>query len=173
MSQILTTDRLILRQPAPHDWEPFREFEMSERSAMLGGPLDLAKAWRVFACELGHWVIRGYGMWTVTIKGNDTGVGMIGPWHPVDWPETEIGWMIWSDKLEGTGIAREAASAAISHAWNTLKWETIVSYVDAANTRSIALAERLGATLDPDAPQPRPEKPCLVYRHPNPRKART
>jgi RimJ/RimL family protein N-acetyltransferase len=170
---ILTTERLILRQPAPDDWEPFCEFEISERSKSIGGPLDRATAWRVFACMLGHWAIRGYGMWTVTIKGSDTGIGMVGPWHPIEWPETEIGWVIWSDKVEGTGIAREAASAAILHAWDTLKWDTAVSYIDAANTRSIALAERLGATLDPGAPYPRAEKPCLVYRHPNPRKDRT
>jgi RimJ/RimL family protein N-acetyltransferase len=166
--QSLSTDRLILRRPHAGDWEPFREFEMSDRSKYIGGPLDLAKTWRVFASELGHWDIRGYGMWTVTIKGSDDGIGMIGPWHPIDWPETEIGWMIWSDKYQGTGIAFEAATAAVTHAWDVLKWKTTVSYIDPQNRRSIALAKKLGAVLDPDAQQPNPDWTCLVYRHPKP-----
>lgn len=164
----LTTDRLILRRPQPKDWEPFRDFLMSERSKGVGGPQPLGAAWRAFAAELGHWEIRGYGMWTVTRKGDDTGIGMIGPWVPDDWPETEIGWMIWSADAEGTGIAFEAAAAAVDHAWHVLKWDTVVSYVAYDNTRSAALARRLGAEIDPDAPQPKPEKPCNVFRHPKP-----
>lgn len=168
MSAHLTTERLILRAPQPADWEPFRDFIMSERSKGIGGPHDLGKAWRAFAAEVGHWQIFGYGMWVVTMKGSDAGIGMVGPWTPADWPETEIGWMVWSDKVEGKGIAREAAEAAIAHAWNELQWDTIVSYVAHDNHRSAALAEKLGAVVDPDAPQPKPDEPCLVYRHPKP-----
>lgn len=166
----LETGRLVLRRPAPRDWEPFRAFMMSDRAAGIGGPLDLGKAWRAFAAELGHWEILGFGMWVVTIRGDDTGVGMVGPWFPPDWPETEVGWMIWDESLEGTGIACEAARAAIAHAWHQLEWKTVVSYVAPDNARSRALAERLGARIDPQAPQPRPDKPCLVYRHPAPEK---
>ena len=38
-----------------------------------------------------------------------------------------------------------------------------VSYIDPGNARSIALAERLGARPDPDAPRADPDD--LVYRH--------
>ena len=168
MSEMIHTRRLILRRPAPRDWEAARAFSMSERSAGLGGPHTLGKSWRTFASELGHWEIFGYGMWAVTLRGEDTAIGLVGPWTPPDWPETEIGWMILADDLEGTGIATEAAKAAITHAWDVLKWGTIVNYIAPGNTRSIRLAEKLGAVLDPDAPQPKPDEHTLVYRHAKP-----
>jgi RimJ/RimL family protein N-acetyltransferase len=168
MTECLNTTRLILRRPAARDWPQARDFFMSDRAAMVGGPLTPGAAWRAFASEVGHWDICGYGMWTVTRRGNDTAIGMVGPWTPADWPETEIGWMIWAPDLEGTGLATEAARAAVAHAWDVLGWQTVVSYIAPANTRSIRLAERLGAVLDPAAPQPKPATPCLVYRHPEP-----
>ena len=165
---VIETERLILRQPVPSDWDAFRDFAMSDRAATLGGPHDLGRAWRIFAGELGHWVIHNHGMWAVTVKGDDTAVALIGPWCPADWPENEIGWMVLSATAEGKGIAAEAARAAIDHAFNVLNWNTVVSYIAPGNTRSIALAERLGATLDPDAPQPLADKVSLVFRHPKP-----
>lgn len=168
MTDMLHTQRLVLRRPAPRDWDGVRDFFMSDRSSGIGGPLSLGQAWRAFASELGHWEIHGFGMWAVTLRGEDTAVGLIGPWCPADWPETEIGWLLLSPDLEGTGIATEAARAAITHAWDVLGWQTIVSYIAPENSRSIRLAEKLGAVLDPAAPQPRSDKPCLVYRHPRP-----
>ncbi len=168
----LVTARLTLRRPAPRDWDAARDFFMSDRAAGIGGPLTLGKSWRAFAAELGHWEILGYGMWTVTRTGEDRALGLIGPWTPAEWPETEIGWMIWDEASEGTGIATEAARATIDHAWRVLKWQTIVHYIGPDNVRSIRLAEKLGAVHDPDAPQPKPENPCLVYRQPRPADAR-
>ncbi len=169
MIERLDTLRLVLRRPAGRDWPQAREFFLSDRSAGIGGPLTLGRAWRMFASELGHWDICGYGMWTVTRRGDDTAIGMIGPWTPADWPETEIGWMIWSADLQGIGIATEAAQATIRHAYEVLGWQTAVSYIAPTNTRSIRLAEKLGAVVDPDAAQPPVDKPVLVYRHPQPK----
>ncbi|GLQ35874.1 N-acetyltransferase [Amylibacter marinus] len=164
----ISTDRLILRAPVPQDWEAFRPFALSERAKGIGGPFDLGKAWRTFATEMGHWAIFGYGMWIVTRKGDDTALAMIGPWTPADWPEKEIGWMVFDPALEGTGIATEAARAAIDHAYGVLGWDTIVSYVGAGNLRSAALAEKLGAQRDETAPQPYKGETCWIYRHPKP-----
>lgn len=166
MSETLETDRLILRRPAPQDWPPFRALFLSERSQFIrGDEATEGKAWRAFAAEFGHWDIRGYGMWTVTAKGDDTALGLIGPWHPIDWPDTEIGWMMF-DGSEGKGYATEAAAAARLHAYDQLGWTRIVSYIADTNTRSKAVAERLGCVVDPDAVQPKPDTPCLVYVHP-------
>ncbi|XOY56812.1 MAG: GNAT family N-acetyltransferase [Rhodobacterales bacterium] len=165
--QNLKTDRLILRRPVADDWPAFHDFMMSDRSTAFGGHKDLGKAWRSFASELGHWDIFGYGMWAVTRAGDDTALGLVGPWTPPDWPETEIGWMILSDAAEGTGIASEAARAAIAHAYDSLGWDSAVSYIAPDNTRSIRLAEKLGAAHDAKALGPKPD--TLVYRHPNPK----
>ena len=100
-------------------------------------------------------------------KGDDTALGMVGPWFPAGWPERELGWTVWSDAAEGKGYAFEAAAAARDHAFGALGWETAVSYIDPDNIRSVALAERLGARHDPEARGPG-ENSCLVYRHPRP-----
>lgn len=168
MSEMLHTARLVLRKPQGADWPMARDFFTSDRAAGVGGPHSEGQAWRHFASEIGHWDILGFGMWAVTRRGDDRCLGLIGPWCPVDWPETEIGWLIFDPAVEGTGIATEAAQAAISHAWDVLSWDTIVHYIAPTNTRSIRLAEKLGARLDPDAPQPIPGKPSLVYRQPKP-----
>lgn len=162
----LSTDRLILRRPASGDWPTFRDFMMSDRSAAFGGHRDLGKSWRAFAAELGHWEIFGHGMWAVTRRDEDTALGLVGPWTPPDWPETEIGWMILADGVEGTGIATEAAQAALTHAFDVLGWDTAVSYIGPGNTRSIRLAVKLGAVLDDAAKAP--SAGTLVYRHPRP-----
>ena len=98
------------------------------------------------------------------MKDDDTILGLIGPWHPADRPEREIGWMVFGNS-EGKGIAFEAAQAAIKHARTELGWTDFVSYISEGLTRSIALAERFGATLDKNAKGPEAH-PCLVYRHP-------
>lgn len=165
MTATLETERLILRKPHGRDWDAFRNFALSGGMDLINGGVDEGQAWRQFASELGHWEIRGFGMWAVTFKGSDTAVGLVGPWYPVDWPDTEIGWAVFPG-AEGKGIAFEAALAARIHAYDTLGWTRIVSNIAPDNARSIRLAERLGAKVDTDAKQPKPDEPCLVYVHP-------
>jgi hypothetical protein len=116
----LQTERLILRQPVAGDWAAFRDFMQSDRAAFFDHQGNIGSTWRSFAAELGHWDIFGYGMWAVTRRGDNTAIGLVGPWTPPDWPETEIGWMIFDPATEGTGIAAEAARAAIAHAFGRL-----------------------------------------------------
>lgn len=165
MSLRLETQRLILRPPAPRDVPAMTEFYVSERSQYAGGFVSRARAWGHAAAILGHWQIRGYGLWMVTEKADDTGLGMVGPYCPDGRPETEIGWCLF-EAAEGRGIAAKAARAAIADARARLGWTEIVHYIAPENTRSIALAERLGAVLDIAAAQPKPDTPCLVYRQP-------
>ena len=165
---VLETERLILRQPGAQDWPQWRAMLASDRARFIrAGDADDALSWRAFGHVIGHWVLRGWGNFVFTLKGDDTALGMTGPWYPHGWPEKEIGWSVWSEAGEGKGYAFEAASRVIRHAYETLGWDTAVSYIVQDNTRSIALAERLGAVLDPEAATPRDE-PCLVYRHPRP-----
>ena len=162
----LETDRLILRAPAPQDFKPIAAFFASDRSRFVGGPKPAGGAWHFLTFMLGHWAMRGFGMWTITERGSDTGRGLVGMYYPVGWPERELGWHIWDTQTEGKGIATEASIAARRFAWDTLGWATLVSYISPDNTRSIALAKRLGAAPDPDADQPE-GPPCQVWRHPN------
>lgn len=166
----LTTERLILRRPTEGDWPQWRAFCMTDRAvhfpSMHGDPFG---AFQGFAAQLGHWQIRGFGLWAVTTHDDDTALGMIGPYHPDGWPENEIGWTIFSDQSAGKGIATEAATAALRDAYTRLGWTTAVHYIRTENTRSIALAERLGSRLDPNAETPRPDIPGGAWRHPGPK----
>ncbi len=163
---VLTADRLILRAPQASDWPVWRDFAASERARYIGGPhVAPGTAWRAFGHVIGHWVLRGFGLFVFCDKGSGIPLGMSGPWYPDGWPEREIGWTVWEAGAEGKGFAHEAATAARNFAYDILGWDTAVSYIDPLNDRSIALAERLGARRDDGAAHPG-DKPCLVYRHP-------
>lgn len=64
----------------------------------------------------------------------------------------EIGWIV-GPEWEGRGYAREAATAMLDLALGELGARQVTAVMDPANTRSIALAERLGfrAVGDDDA----------------------
>lgn len=166
---VLETERLILRAPQGADWPFWRDFAATERAAFVGGgEPDPEKHWRAFGHLIGHWAMRGYGVFVFCEKGHDVPLGAVGPWNPAGWPEPEISWTVWSPDVEGKGFAFEAARASIRHVFDDLGWQTAVSYIDLKNARSIALAERLGALREDNAPTPKaPEGvQCAAWRHP-------
>lgn len=164
---VLATGRIGLRMPAPEDFEGFAAFFASPRAAFVGGPITREAAWRVFATIIGHWSLRGWGPLAIVPKGQSRAIGTTGPWFPEGWPEPELGWMLWDSANEGQGLMFEAARAARAHAYHNLGWPTAVSYIAPDNTRSIALATRLGARPDPDARRHDGDA-HIVYRHPGP-----
>lgn len=164
------TERLRIRAPKPGDVEQFVPFAMDDRSVYIRGeePCDLGRAWRIFATVCGHWQLRGYGSFIFADRETDRAIGSAGPWFPGDWPEKEFGWTVWSAADEGQGYAFEAMQAIRAHVYAHLGWTTAVSYIAHGNTRSRALAVRLGCRLDDAAPLPRPDEPTWVFRHPGP-----
>ena len=166
----LETERLILRAPLPQDWEVCRDFFNSERSHHIrdGVKMDRLAVWRAFCHVIGTWVARGYGPFIFCLKEDNLALGMAGPWQPDGWPGPELAWAVWAPSAEGKGYAFEAVKRAREHAFETYGWETAVSYIDTGNTRSIALAERLGAVPVEGVEAPFGDEPCLVYRHPKP-----
>jgi RimJ/RimL family protein N-acetyltransferase len=163
---VLETARLTLAAPAPRDWEPWAAFAATERSRYLGGPYDRPLAWRAFCHMIGMWVMRGYGFFIFREKGGAVPLGAAGLWFPEGAPEPEIGWSLWPPEAEGEGFATEAAAAVRDHVFRDVGLKTAVSYIDPANTRSIRVAERLGARPDPAATTP--EGGQIAYRHPAP-----
>lgn len=167
---VLETERLRLCAPSDAWLDPWAAFWASERSAYVGGPLGRRDAWRRIAAALGHWAMRGYGMFAVVEKETGAFCGHIGAHRPEGWPEGEIGWIL-MEAAEGRGLGFEAACAVRGFAYAHLGWTTAVSYIHPDNARSRRLAERLGAVLDPAAATPDLEdEPCLVYRHPAPKR---
>ena len=162
---VLETQRLILRGPEAEDYPDFKATFSSYRSRFMGGPLNPYEAWMLYAAEIGHWQIRGYGMWMIHDRNTDETLGMAGGWFPAKWPEREIAWIIWPDKA-GHGYALEATHAVRGYLYGSCGWDGAVSYIDPKNLDSIRLAERLGCTKDHDAATIDGED--AVYRHPSP-----
>ena len=70
----LTTDRLLLR--------PFRATDIDDYARMCadpevtrylgdGRPLSRSDAWRQMAMLVGHWHLKGYGMWAIEERDGD------------------------------------------------------------------------------------------------------
>ncbi|MDF1873893.1 GNAT family N-acetyltransferase [Vannielia sp.] len=162
---VLETRRLQLRGPEPGDYPNFKATFASYRSRFMGGPLNPYESWMLYAAEIGHWHIRGFGMWMIHLKDAEETVGMAGGWQPAGWPEREIAWIIWPEKA-GKGYALEATDAARRHFYSSLGWDDAVSYLDPFDLSSVKLAERLGAKKDKEAPTVG-NGDAAVYRHPS------
>lgn len=160
----LSTDRLTLRAQQPLDFDAYAAFYGSDRAWGMGGPLERPAAWRAFAAELGHWLIHGYGFWMVEVSGTGQTVGQVGFWNPEGWSEVEIGWAMFEGS-EGKGYAFEAAKALRGYAYDTLGWGPLTSVIVPGNTRSEALASRLGAAPERDWTSPS-GKAAVIWRHP-------
>lgn len=164
---VLETARLILRAPAPADFDPFAAYCASDRARFTGGPLERNLAWRAFCSITGNWVQRGYAFFVIEERARGRALGMAGPWFPEGWPEPEIGWQIWAAEDEGKGYAREAAEAARGFAYDALGWPTAISLIMAGNTRSQTLARRLGCVEDGIFTHAQLGS-CAIWRHPAP-----
>lgn len=146
----METERLILRQ--------FRELDLDAAAEMCADPevmrfigefkpLDRMGTWRMMATHLGHWQLRGYGMWAVEEKSSGRLIGRVGLWKPEGWPELEVGWML-HRAYWGRGFASEAGQASIDAAFRVLGVDHLISIIHPENAASIRVAERLGETLE-------------------------
>lgn len=160
---VIETERLVLREPRFADFDAVHAFSSSDRASFVGGPMADWQSWGSLTSGIGQWVLRGYGFWSVEEKATGTMVGRVGIFHPIDWPEPELGWHIYAGS-EGKGYGFEAAKAARHHAHVQMGLGPLPSTIHPDNTRSIALAERLGAQFEREM-ELRGEM-MRIYRHP-------
>ena len=117
-----------------------------EVSRFLGDGQTLGRvdAWRQVAMIIGHWELRGFGLWAVEERATGHLIGRIGCHEPEGWPGFELGYALARDAW-GRGYAREGAAAALAFARQDLGRDTIISLIRPANRASIAVAEHFGA----------------------------
>jgi RimJ/RimL family protein N-acetyltransferase len=153
MSEIvLDTERLRLRAFRAEDWEPYAAMCADPevmRYIGTGVTLKPEDAWRSIAGFLGHWRLRGYGMWALERKEDGAFVGRAGFLDPPGWPGFELGWTLGREHW-GRGFATEAARAALDYAFGALGRERVISLIRPGNERSVHVAERLGMTRADD-----------------------
>ena len=162
----LATPRLRLRPFAEADLDAYAAMCADEevmRYIGTGGPVERDVAWRHMALFLGHWALRGYGMWAVERKSDRRLIGRVGFLHPEGWPGNELAWLL-ERAAWGQGYALEAANAARSFGRDALGLGGLISLIRADNVRSIALAGKMGARND--GPITVMGGEALLFRHP-------
>jgi RimJ/RimL family protein N-acetyltransferase len=146
LQETIGTERLKLRPFVEADLDAYAQMcadPETMRYIGVGATLSRSDAWRSMAMFLGHWQLRGYGMWAVEDKRTGTFLGRIGLHNPEGWPELEVGWLL--DRAHwGRGLATEGGRAAMTFAFDRLNLERISSVIHPQNAASIRVAEKLG-----------------------------
>ena len=156
METVLETDRLLLRLPSVDDLDRWAEMMANVDAArFIGGALPKATVWRVVMQTAGAWQLTGVSMFSVIEKQRGVWVGRVGPWQPLGWPGTEVGWGLHPDAW-GKGYAVEAAGAAMDYAFDTLGWPEVIHCINPKNTASQGVAKRLGSKILRQAMMPPP-----------------
>ncbi|MEM6373195.1 MAG: GNAT family N-acetyltransferase [Pseudomonadota bacterium] len=159
----LRTSRLILRGPERDDLPAFTCFMTSAPSMVAQGETVTAQqAWFGFLISIGHWQWHGFGFFTVVEAKTGQPMGRVGLIRHADWPEIELAWHLF-EKGEGNGFATEAARTVKDWARTDLGLDRLYSYIDSENTRSQAVARRLGATTDGTRAPHEPEAEVWVH----------
>src|SRR5437763_15720557 len=145
----LETDRLTLRMLRESGFGAYAEMGGAAEVMRYigdGQPLARPMAWRNLAQMVGHWSLRGYGLWAAEERSSGALVGRIGFWNPDGWPGFELGWML-RRSFWGRGYATEGARAALQFAFTRLGQPHVISLIRAENAASIRVAQRLGERL--------------------------
>ena len=146
---LLETDRLILRGFVQDDLDAYTGIFGDPEVARFigtGAPVDRELAWRGMATMVGHWHLRGFGMWAVEEKLSGEMIGRAGLLEPEGWPATEIGWAI-ARAHWGKGFATESGRRCLRWAVEAQGRDRLISFIRPDNAASIRVAEKLGMTL--------------------------
>ena len=149
VSPELETERLLLRQFGEEDLDEYAHMTADpEVMRYVGGsPLSRDEAWRSLGYLLGHWEIRGFGLWAAEEKKSGDLVGRIGLYRPEGWPGLEVGWLIDRPRW-GEGFATEGGRAAMAQAFHALAPDRLISVIQPENAPSIRVAEKLGECFE-------------------------
>lgn len=165
---VLETERLVLRALRLSDFDAFAELHAAQHASLMWALTSRDSAWDRFLALTGEWALRGVGTWALADRQSDAFLGHVGFLQPHDADEPELGWALVASAV-GQGLAREGARAALD--WGRQHGiQAPVSHVDARNTRSLRLAERLGA-VETGRTTFAPEAVAVHFRHQSARSA--
>ncbi|MDD4395804.1 MAG: GNAT family N-acetyltransferase [Bacteroidales bacterium] len=146
MKTIIETERLLLRELNPTDLTDLLKVLGDEVSMQYyPAPFDENKVKAWINWNIDNYQQYGHGLWVVILKQNNTFLGdcgitmqeVEGTWLP------EIGYHI-RKEFCGNGYATEAAKACLHYAFNTLNYNTVISYMKHDNLPSACVAQKIG-----------------------------
>lgn len=165
--ETVETDRLLLRRPVPADLDALFAVNADPRLWTHFPALrhtDPAQTKAAMDRWDASWEATGLGFWTVRERGADEVIGYAGA--------TLLGGVVWnigyrlSVASHGRGLAREAATAAMSWAHRIDPATPRIAYLLEHNLASAAVARAIGLRLvhrGPDAGNPDPGAVRLVF----------
>jgi len=147
MFATLETQRLMLRVPIESDFMSYRSFfQDSDLSWFYGGPLSEQDTWKQLAQDIGHWHLKGYGMWSIVRKSDNRMIGGCGYWWPDGWPRPELSWWL-TGEGQGCGYASEASAVVIDFGYDQLHWQQVETHIKDDNLAALKLLERLRGSV--------------------------
>jgi len=152
----LTTERLVLRQFTPADLDPYYAYQRLPETAryLLGGPRSYVQCMARIAKYIED-PFAGPGDWATFAVERAGQPGLVGElalkWNSGGKPDNgvgpellgEIGWTL-APEARGQGYATEGARAVLDLAMDTLGFHRVEARLDARNSASAAICERLG-----------------------------
>lgn len=147
-SRELRTERLRLTPIAASDADAYVALRGDPRTRVFsrsGVPVPPASARQELDDACASWRDHEYGHWAIRDDGGGF-LGVIVVQPGLDPTRPELGWIVVPEAW-GQGIATEAASLVVIDLVGRTDVAAVTSYLQAANTRSKRVAEKLGMRL--------------------------
>ncbi len=163
--EILTTDRLILRELSTADIPKLHSmYEDESLTKYIPSLLTLEEELQKHEAYIDHvYNFYRFGLWGVFLKESNELIGRAGLQciDIEDASEVELGYLIDTDH-QGNGYAKESIEAILAYAKEYLALPSVVAIIHPDNLRSIHLAKLAGFTLEKEIQTD--SSPLSLYR---------
>lgn len=149
MSEILETERLILRELNTNDAENFYRLNLNPNVIKYTGNSafkDINEA-KDFLENYQDYKLNGFGRWAVIGKANNEFLGWCGLKYDKHLDETDIGFRFFEEHWN-KGFATESAKACLDHGFENLNLKSIIGRAMSENLASIKVLEKIGLKFE-------------------------
>jgi [ribosomal protein S5]-alanine N-acetyltransferase len=166
MPATLVTPRLVLTPLEDRDLVPLHTHWNDPQVARYlwdATPVPLQTVAEVIARSTHTFQTSDWGLWSLRPADNPPLIGVCGLTPFEHGQGVELLYSL-TPTHWGQGLATEAATAVLTHAFDTLALPEVLATTDDANTPSIRLLTRLGATPAPSLQVGPNTYPCFIIR---------
>jgi RimJ/RimL family protein N-acetyltransferase len=144
---VVRTARLVLTPVGGGDLQDLIRLKSDPRvfAVMLGGVRSAARTVEELAEEVACWGAHGWGIWTVRARDDSAFVGLTGFMRRPDGRGVALRFAL-GPEVQGQGLAREAAGAALRYGHEQAGLPRIVAVARASNFASRMVLGGIGMT---------------------------